>query len=121
MTVHSTTEHDFETLAAWIREKPGRLEQVRAFLDTATATDHTAIDIEDIQADVGPLVQLLDTLAFLLQGVPRNEVDKEQYQADGLAWCALRMAQKIDRDIETMARDAAQGRADTAKNREGRA
>jgi hypothetical protein len=53
--------------------------------------------------------------------MPRSEEDKEQYQADGLAWCALRMAQKIDRDIETMARDAAQSRADTAKDREGQA
>lgn len=76
------------------------------------------IDIEDVQADVGPLVQLLDALAFLLQGIPRNEEDKEQYQADALAWCAFRMAQKIDRDIETMAEVAAQRRASTAKTGE---
>lgn len=87
-------------------------------------TDHPTDapnDIEDIQADVGPLVQLLDTLAFLLQGIPRDENNRKQEQADGLAWCALRMAQKIDRDINAMAREAAQRRAETVNHRNGRA
>lgn len=86
-------------------------------------TDHPTDvpdDIEDIQADVGPLVQLLDTLAFLLQGIPRDENSREQEQADGLAWCALRMAQKINRDIDTMAHEAARLRAVAVNDRNGR-
>ncbi len=58
--------------------------------------------IEDLQTDTWSLVQLLDALAFLLQGIPRNEDDKEQFQADALAWCALRVAQKIDQDLDTL-------------------
>jgi hypothetical protein len=118
----SSTEQDFETLAAWIREKPERLERVRAFLDAATTIDAGPKDIEDLQADTWPLVQILDQLAFLLQGIPRKEDDREQHQADALAWCALRMAQKIDRDIDTLVHaEIARRRAETAKDREGQA
>ncbi len=115
----STTEQDFETLAAWIREKPERLERVRTFLDAATTIDAGPEDIEDLQADTGPLVELLDTLAFLLQGISRKEDDREQFQADALAWCALRMAQKIDRDIDALVHaDIAHRRAEAAKVQE---
>jgi len=51
------------------------------------------IDIEDIQADVGPLVQLLDTLAFALQGIEQDENDRQLCSATGLAWCALSVEQ----------------------------
>ncbi len=78
-------------------------------------------DLEGVQVDVWSLVQLLDTLAFLLQGMTRDADDKEQDQADGLAWCALRMAQKMDRDIDVLVRDAASARRQAAKDREDRA
>ncbi|GEM_PF-5428385 len=80
------------------------------------------IGIEDLQADTWPLVQLLDALAFLLQGIPRNEDDKEQNQADALAWCALRMAQKIDRDIDGLVlANLRRRQAEAVKDREGQA
>lgn len=69
-----------------------------------------SIDLEGIQVDVWSLVQLLDTLAFLLQGMARDADHKEQDQADGLAWCALRMAQKMDQDIDALVRNAARRR-----------
>ena len=51
----NTIEADFETLAAWIREKPQRLDRVRAFLDAPT--------FDDIHADAANLHSLLDVLA----------------------------------------------------------
>ena len=51
----------------------------------------------------------------------RDADDKEQDQADGLAWCALRMAQKMDRDIDALVRDAASARRQGTKDREGQA
>ncbi len=74
-----------------------------------------SIDLEGVQVDVWSLVQLLDALAFLLQGMARDADGKEQDQADGLAWCALRMAQKMDQDIDALVRDA------TCRRREGQA
>lgn len=51
----NTTEQNFETLVAWIREKPERLERVWAFLDAPT--------FDDIDADAAHLHRLLDVLA----------------------------------------------------------
>lgn len=56
----SKLEKDFETLAAWIKEKPERLERVRAFFDAPT--------FDDIDSDAAHLYRLLDVLAdYIMQ------------------------------------------------------
>lgn len=91
----STTEQDFETLAAWIREKPERLERVRAFFDAPT--------FDDIDTDVANLHRLLDVLAdYIMQNgnfQPDGEQDQTVETISALAIIARDHAAKISADL----------------------
>ncbi len=86
----NTTEQDFETLVAWIREKPERLERVRAFFDAPT--------FDDVDSDAAHLYRLLDVLAgYIMQN--------GNFQSDG----------KPDQTMETISALAIIARDHAAK------
>lgn len=91
----STTEQDFETLAAWIRENPKRLERVRAFLDAPT--------FDDIDSDAAHLHRLLDVLAdYIMQNgnfQPDGKSDPTMETISALAIIARDHAAKIVTDF----------------------
>ena len=91
----STIEQDFDTLAAWIREKPGRLERVRAFLDAPT--------FDYIDSDAAHLHRLLDVLAdYIMQNgnfQPDGKPDPAMETISALAIIARDHAAKIVADF----------------------
>ena len=94
----STIEQDFDTLAAWIREKPGRLERVRAFLDAPT--------FDDIDSDAAHLHRLLDVLAdYIMQNgnfQPDGKPDPAMETISALAIIARDHAAKIVAEFMTI-------------------
>lgn len=91
----STTEQDFETLAAWIREKPERLERVQSFLDAPT--------FDDIDSDAAHLHRLLDVLAdYIMQNgnfQPEGKPDPVMDTISALAIIARDHSAKIVADF----------------------
>ncbi|HWL04235.1 MAG TPA: hypothetical protein VNQ99_04780 [Xanthobacteraceae bacterium] len=94
----NTIEADFETLAAWIREKPEHLERVWAFLDAPT--------LEDIRADATLLHRLLDALADHIMDRGHLVIDGKRNQAmetiAALAIIARDHTSKIEDDFDAI-------------------
>lgn len=95
----STPEKDFEALSTWIREKPGRLERVQAFLDAPT--------FDDIDSDAAHLHRLLEVLAdYIMQNgnfQPDGKPDPAMETISALAIIARDHAAKIVADFMTIA------------------